>query len=164
MKTLILVRHAKSDRVTPVPRDADRKLLPKGIERAHKIAQYLVKHRCFPDLIISSPAVRTRETAALLAKGLEYPVESISIEPSLYAAYEERILEVIFAVDDDIRTLMLVGHNPEFTDLANLFLDQPLEILPTTGVVALEFKTDHWNEISIAKRSTLFVVLPKLLP
>lgn len=163
MKTLYLVRHAKSDWSQPGQKDSERILLPKGIKRTERVLVYLRRKEVKPDLIICSHATRAHDTAVLLAKGLNYPIERIQKDPSIYASEEENILEVIYAVDDSIESLMIVGHNPEFTNLSNLFLDSPIEWLPTSGVVSVSFDTHQWNQINMAPKTTNFFIYPKAL-
>lgn len=163
MKTLCIVRHAKSDWSQPGQKDIDRTLLPKGIKKTLRILVYLNRKGVNPDLIISSHAVRARETARILADGLGYPVNNIQVDNTIYASDEEKVLDVIYGVDDKINTLIIVGHNPEFTHLSNMFLDTPVEMLPTSAVVSINFDTDHWNEIGSVPRSTNFFIYPKAL-
>ncbi|MHC1707028.1 MAG: histidine phosphatase family protein [Bacteroidales bacterium] len=163
MKTLYIVRHAKSDWSQPGQKDSDRILLPKGIKRTERILVYLNRKEIIPDLIICSHAVRAMETARLIARGLGYPVENIQIDKTIYASDEDQILDVIYGVSDDINSLLIVGHNPEFTNLSNLFTDNPIEWLPTSGVVSVSFDTKRWNQINTAGRTTNFFIYPKAL-
>ncbi len=163
MKTLYLVRHAKSDWTLPGQKDIDRPLLPKGVKRTEKIIQYLLKKQVMPGLILSSPAVRALQTAKQIASGIGYPEKKIQIEKTIYASNEDMLLDLIFAADDRLDSIMMVGHNPEITNLANLFLASPVEWLPTTAVASLTFDTDKWNEITAAKTRTNYYISPKTL-
>ncbi|HRY33555.1 MAG TPA: histidine phosphatase family protein [Bacteroidales bacterium] len=163
MKTLYLVRHAKSDWNQPGQKDIDRPLLPKGVKRTDKVIQYLLKKQVMPDLILSSPAVRALLTARQIASGIGYPEKNIQIEKNIYASSEDMLLDLIYAADDRVESIMMVGHNPEMTNLANLFLPSPIEWLPTTGVASLLFETDKWHEIAAAKTRTNFYIYPKAL-
>jgi phosphohistidine phosphatase len=163
MKTLYLVRHAKSSWDHPGLSDFERPLLSTGIKKTSQIIKYLKKKNVSADLIISSPAVRAFETAKLIASGIEYPAGNIKPEPSLYNSGIDDYLDVIREIPDDINSLMIFGHNLTITHVANLFLDPGIDLLPTSGVVAVTFDTNEWKNISGAKKEQEFVVFPKML-
>jgi phosphohistidine phosphatase len=163
MKTLCIVRHAKSSwDFTNLP-DYERPLLETGIIRTRKIIDYLKGQKVNPGLIICSHAVRAKETAAMIAEGFSYPVDRIKIEEKIYTGNEGDVFDVIIKIDKNIEHLMIVGHNPTLTSLANNFVDKPLDWLPTSGVVCVEFKTDKWENILQAKKKVKFVISPKLI-
>jgi phosphohistidine phosphatase len=163
MKTLYLVRHAKSSWDHPGLSDFERPLMATGIKKTKQITKYLIEKDVSVDLIISSPAVRALETAKLIAAGLDYPIENIKQEPALYEARFDEYLNLIHGIPDEINSLMLFGHNPTITSFANIFLDQGIDILPTSGVVAISFETEHWIKISKIQPEQKFVVFPKML-
>jgi phosphohistidine phosphatase len=163
MKTLYLIRHAKSSWSHPGVSDFNRPLLDTGIKRNRKIIKYLNKNNISVDLMISSPAVRTLETARLIAEGIDYPVENISQEPLLYEADTNEFLNVIYEVPDEINSLMIVGHNFTISNVASFFLGPEIEILPTSGLAAISFDTKHWRNIPSVRPERLFVVFPKML-
>lgn len=163
MKTLYLVRHAKSSWDHPGLSDAERPLMTKGIERSQRIIGFLNERKVSPDLYVSSPAVRAFETAKLFAVGMGCPIEKIVIEQRIYDGYYDRILDIIYATPNDKDSLMMFGHNPTITNLANLFLHPGIEDMPTSTVVAIGFKTPKWEEIPNAKSQQLFIVSPKML-
>ena len=153
MKTLYIARHAKSSWDDMQVSDHDRKLLPVGKNRTKKIARWLKEHKVFPDKIISSTAVRAYKTACLLAQGMGFPEEKTEKKTTLYNADTEDIMEIIYALPDTVEKVMVVGHNPAFTVLVNLFLDWEHQIdnLPTSGVAAILFDTNKWEETDQAK-------------
>jgi len=163
MKSLYIIRHAKSDWSTPGQKDEDRDLMGKGIKRTMMIIAYLKQKEVLPDLIIASPAIRAATTAKLIADGLDYPEDHIQHEKIFYTGDSDDILDLIFETENTVDTLMVVGHNPTFTNLANRFLDEKLEWLPTTGTVCIHFETEAWSEIRKCPRETGFVVFPKML-
>ena len=163
MKVLYIVRHAKSSWDHPGLPDYKRPLIKSGVVRTEKIIDHLKSQQANPGLIISSHAVRARETAVMIAAGLSYPESSIRIEEKIYSGNEDDILDMIFGIDNNIDQLMLVGHNPTFTSLASSFLNTPMDWLPTSGVVCIEFKTDKWENILLVKKRTKFVTFPKHL-
>ena len=163
MKTLLIVRHAKSSWDFPELPDYDRPLIETGIARTRMVIGYLIEKGIKPDLIICSHAVRAKETALLIAEGLHYPKDKIKVEEKIYSGNEDDVFDLIFGVPDTLEQLLIVGHNPTFTNIANNFLENQLEWLPTSGVVCIEFKTDKWENIHKAKKTTKFVISPKTI-
>ncbi|MFH1296591.1 MAG: histidine phosphatase family protein [Bacteroidota bacterium] len=163
MKTLYLVRHAKSSWDHPGLSDIERPLMEKGVARSHRVIEYLKGHGVHPDLILSSPAVRAIETANLFAVGLGYPLGDVVVERKIYDGYYDRILDIIYATPDHIGSLMIVGHNPTITNLANLFLHPGIDDMPTSSMVGICFETLIWEKVPNADTRQLFVVSPKML-
>lgn len=163
MKKLYLIRHAKASPVSSDLDDIDRPLIEKGIVKTERIIKYLKKNDIFPDLIISSPAERALATATLIAKGLGYPEDQIKTDRKIYDGYYDRILDIIYSTPNDVNNLMIFGHNPTITHMANLFIHPGIEPLPTTGTVCITFRTDKWEEIPAAETNKEFVITPKML-
>jgi phosphohistidine phosphatase len=163
MKTLYIVRHAKSSWDYPGLPDYERPLLEAGKRKTEKIIDYLIRQDTKPDLILSSHAVRAKETAALIAKGLSYPEDKIQILTMIYQGNIEDLFKLIVGLPSEINSVMMVGHNPTFTSLANHFLAESIDWLPTSGVVCIEFKTEKWENIIGAEKRTKFVISPKLI-
>ncbi len=163
MKTLYIVRHAKSSWEFPALPDFDRPLLEKGKKRTKRIIDYLLKQQVRLDLVISSSALRARETADYIARGIGYNPEDIKLDPSLYHADNELLFDQFLDLNDEIQSLMLVGHNPTLTNFVNNWLKPPIDWLPTSGVVCIEFETDRWEKIREASSYVKFVVFPKLI-
>ncbi len=161
MKTLFLVRHAKSSWENPDVKDHERPLLQKGIKRTEKIAEFLKRRKLTPGIIVSSHAVRANETAGLIAKHLSYPEEDIIIDEKLYLSGVNSIMNVIYALPEEKDSAMIVGHNPCMTQLVNLFLETKIETLPTTGLVCVAFDTKTWSDVPLAESKVKFVVFPK---
>ena len=163
MKTLYLIRHAKASLENLRDRDSDRPLLEKGLRRTRHIIDYLQKKNTRVDLIISSPAVRAYDTARVLAHALNFPLENIKIERVIYNGNEDKIADLFYDLSSKIDKLMIVGHNPSITNFANLLLPEPIDYLPTSGLVCLQFDTNSWDEIWQAKIIVNFVVTPRML-
>lgn len=163
MKTLYIVRHAKSSWDFPQLQDYERPLIPKGVTRTKKIADFLIAKGVKPDLIVSSYATRAIETAEILAKELKYPDTDIITNSSIYNADDESIFSVIYAFPDDKSSVLMVGHNPTFTQLANHFLKERIHYLPTSAVVSVSFDTNSWTHIDSCKHQVNFVAIPKNL-
>jgi phosphohistidine phosphatase len=100
------------------------------------------------ELVLSSPATRAQQTAEALAEELLYPWDEIVTEESLYEADSEEILAVIEEQDDWVDSVMVVGHNPGLTSLANYLGRIDIENVPTSGVVELRYDVSSWSRIA----------------
>ncbi len=163
MKTLYIIRHGKSSWEEAGKTDHDRILLPKGVKRTLKVAAFLKGKNIKPDKIVSSTANRAYETAAIVAGIIDYPLEKVSVETSFYDAEESTILDYLFGIDNEVNSLMIFGHNPTFTNLANLFLGDIIDWMPTTAVLSINFDTSKWENIMLAKKEKNFLITPKML-
>ncbi len=163
MKILYIVRHAKSSWDFPELSDHERPLLEKGKKRTRKIISFLQDKKAKPDVIITSSAIRARETAGYLATGLGLTKDQLQIDPALYHADSERIFDLFIDLSDNYQQVMLVGHNPALTNFVNLFLEPTIDWLPTSAVVCLAFDTDHWDGIKTSGFEVRYVAYPKLI-
>lgn len=161
MKTIYLVRHAKSSWDDPSLRDFDRPLNDRGKNDAPRMGKRLRKRGILPDLILSSSAKRARSTAKRIAETLGYPEKEIQLTDTLYHAEPEVILSVIHRLPDSCNSVMLVGHNPGLTDFANEFLGVRIDNVPTCGVVAAQFDVRSWKDVGEAQGRFLFFDYPK---
>jgi phosphohistidine phosphatase len=150
MKTLYLLRHAKSSRADTSLPDRERPLEPRGERDATKMGRRWSQRHVKPDLIMSSPAVRALATAQVVAQGLEYNTQQITVDDRLYAATEDALIAVIEALDDTLDRVMLVGHNPGFTALAHHF-DGEITHLPTCALAEFRFAAESWTGIGQAR-------------
>jgi phosphohistidine phosphatase len=139
MKTLFLVRHAKSSRDDPTLADRDRPLDDRGERDAPKMGERLARRDIKPELILSSPARRALTTAQIMAKKLDY-------KDRIYASSAKALLEVIHGLDDKLKCVMLVGHNPEMSELANR-LSREIADMATCAVAEFEFDIKSWTRI-----------------
>jgi phosphohistidine phosphatase len=145
MKTLTIFRHAKSSWDFPDLTDHDRPLNKRGERDAPVMAERLQTAGIRPSLILSSPAVRAWRTAKILARQIGYPVEFLQREPGLYHAGVNKLLDIIAVQDDGFNNIVIVGHNPGLTDLANELEPGLTSNLPTAGFVTLRVETDDWD-------------------
>ena len=148
MKTLYLLRHAKSSWKFPELADFDRPLNPRGKRDAPKMGQRLRKRGVLPTLLMSSPALRAKKTAQKVARELGYPVSSIQYNPAQYEASLGELLTILRNVPDQVEALMLAGHNPELTALANYITPHYIDNIVTAGVVAIDLPVARWDEIA----------------
>lgn len=161
MKTLYIVRHAKSSWDYPELSDIDRPLNKRGEKDAPEMGRRLNQRDIFPDLMISSPANRALTTCKVIASALDYPQESIEVNDRVYHAGENRLLDVVRNADDTWLSVMIFGHNPGFTDFANSLTDEYIDNIPTCGVFACTFDVDRWQEVDFGKGKKLFFDYPK---
>jgi len=147
MLTLYLVRHAKSSWSHPGLRDHDRPLNERGLRDAPRMAQLLVEHQtALPDLLVSSTAKRALSTAVYFAEAFGLEHDAIQQEPRIYEAYPEDIVRILSELPDSVKTVMLFGHNPTFTSVANIFAgDDLIENVPTCGVVKIVSTAEDWK-------------------
>ncbi|NQV29830.1 MAG: phosphohistidine phosphatase SixA [Candidatus Marinimicrobia bacterium] len=164
MKNLYIVRHSKAVEFAPDYTDFNRCLADSGVEKATLIAEYLFKDVKQLDLILSSPACRALETAQIFAMKLNYPIDNVEIDPSLYHfGGIETVMDIISEVSDTNESLMLVGHNPTFNALAWHLCPEFRSGMPTSAVVALTFKTNSWSSLSTCKGRLLAYLTRKSL-
>jgi phosphohistidine phosphatase len=145
MKILTLFRHAKSSWDHPELADRDRPLNKRGERDAPAMAERLKEAGIRPSLILSSPAVRTWKTARKVAKQIGYPLEFLQREPGLYHAGVNKLLDIIAVQDDGFNNIVLIGHNPGLTDLANELEPGLTSNIPTSGFVTFRIDTDDWD-------------------
>lgn len=157
MKTLFLLRHAKSRSVDPTLDDHDRPLNPRGKQAAPAIGRYMAQHDYRPQLILCSSAERARQTLALVMEQID--VAAVCYEPELYLASAEALLARLRALSDAQTAVAIVGHNPGLGDLALALTraDGPASEtalrthlgakFPTGGLAAIQLPVKTWNDI-----------------
>jgi phosphohistidine phosphatase len=161
MKTLYLVRHAKSSWKYPRLDDFERPLNKRGRKNAPFMGSILKKLKVAPDIIISSPANRAATTARIIADTIDYPLEKIRYEETIYATSEYDLLQVIQQLDDAVSQAMLVSHNPAITDLANSIGDTAISNIPTSGVCCINLDISSWAKIGDQRGKLKFFDFPK---
>lgn len=147
MLTLTLVRHAKSMHEAYVKSDIERHLAPRGYEDAALSTYWIKKNGLFPDLLVSSPAIRAYSTALIFANSIGYPTDAIKLNSSIYEANTKQLIYVINEFDDRFKSIIMFGHNPGFTDLINTLVEPIISNFPTSGVAILKFKKLSWATI-----------------
>ena len=126
------------------------------------MGERLAARRVRPSLILTSTAKRALETARTVARVLGYPREFVQVEPALYLADPVAILDVIGKQEERFTEIMVVGHNPGFTELVNQLLpDLELHNLPTAGVVGMESSATRWADVAARNTTLLFYDYPK---
>jgi phosphohistidine phosphatase len=162
MKTLILMRHAKAVHADGLQNDFDRNLNERGKEDAAEMSKRLLDKKLITDLIICSAAKRTFKTAKIAAEQLSYNQDNIQKEFELYNCTVDEALNVIRHINDDYKTVLLVGHNPSITSLGGYLTSVLIESLPTSGLVCIGFKGISWKQVARNMGELSWVDLPKL--
>ena len=160
MKTLYLVRHAKSSWNIGGIDDIDRPLNERGYTDAHAMAKRLSK-KLQPGSIISSPAIRAVSTALIFSRVFETEASAIQIHPLLYDTGPKQYLQVIGALSDEHSSAFLFGHNPVITETANMLGGTQLIDVATTGIVGIEFEVMTWKKVKEAHGRMIFYDFPK---
>ena len=145
MKTLTILRHAKSSWGDANLVDHDRPLNARGKRDAPIMAARMAEVGIRPSLILSSSAKRAWSTAKEVAKELSYPAEFLQRERDLYHAGVRGLLDVLAEQDTGFNSILLVGHNPGLTDFANYLVPDLTDNIPTCGYLSVKFNLDNWN-------------------
>lgn len=159
MKTLYLMRHAKSSWKDTSIIDFDRPLNKRGLHDAPLIGSLLKSKKINIELIISSPAKRAKETAKILANELVFK-GYIIFDEEIYEATLDQLISKIKNLDENINRVMLIGHNPGLTNLANYLSKEFITNIPTCGVVALTIEKS-WKNIVAKDCEIIFFEYPK---
>jgi phosphohistidine phosphatase len=144
MKKLLLLRHAKSSWADSSLPDFERPLNERGQRAAPLVGKFMRERQLRPDLIISSPAKRTRETIALVLDAARLETET-RYDERIYEATLARLLEVVSQIEDDKREVMLVGHNPGFENLLERLTNES-ERMPTAALALVTLNAEKWDE------------------
>jgi phosphohistidine phosphatase len=169
VKTILLLRHAKSAWGQPGLDDHDRPLNKRGERAAEAMAEHIVHNAPRPDLILCSTAVRTRQTLAPLVHRLANPAPPIALEKGLYLATEGELLVRLRAVPEEVRTLLLIGHNEGIGELANALagdgnpgtLERLHEKFPTGALATLKLGEVPWQDLAPGQADLAAFVRPR---
>jgi phosphohistidine phosphatase len=161
MKTLLLLRHAKSSWKDTTLRDFERPLNRRGLKAAPLMGKFMRKRKIAPELIISSPALRARTTASLVMEsgGLQ---SELRYDERIYEADVETLLKVVSQIDETAETALLVGHNPGFQELVKALTNEEHEF-PTAALALVSLKTDKWSAVQPKTGRLKLFVTPRSL-
>jgi phosphohistidine phosphatase len=161
MKTLLLLRHAKSDWDNTGLPDFDRPLAPRGKRDAPTMGKALKKREPLPDLIIASPAVRARETIKAVIEAAKLDIQP-QFDERIYGASSDELLALVRRLPQTSSCVLLVGHNPGFEELVGR-LTGAYESMPTAALACIEFQVDHWEEVQDQAGKLAWLLTPKRL-
>ena len=144
MKYLTLIRHAEAQVQSGSP-DIERLLSTYGSQMAPVMGRRLESQGVEPDIVYTSPSARTKETAKILCYEIGFPLEKIEIKDEIYRASLMNLFTLIQAANEDLKHLMLIGHNPTITEFANaLCKDHQISHMATCGVFKVALDVDYW--------------------
>jgi len=162
MKSIYLIRHAKSSWIKPALSDFDRPLNDRGKNDIPTIAKELIKLDFNPELILCSPSKRTRETLKKLKNHLKLNDEKIKFIDSIYESSTQNLIALTNNLPSTVNSVALIAHNPAITQLSNYLTDYYIDNIPTCGVVKIDLNIDQWNEIIQGVGLQNFFIYPKM--
>ncbi len=161
MKTLLLIRHAKSSWDDTSLNDFDRPLNDRGKRDAPIMAERLSEKKIDVDAFVSSPAKRAARTAKIFAEEFKIKKDDIVFKTELYMASADIFFEVIKKMDDHLDCVSIFSHNPGLTDFANELTEVRVDNIPTCGIFAVKADIKHWADFKEAKKKFWFFDYPK---
>jgi phosphohistidine phosphatase len=161
MKTLLLLRHAKSSKDDPALADFDRPLNKRGKQDSKLIGDFIGKKSLRPDMVISSPAKRARQTTELMLKAAGLDVVP-KFDERIYEASAHRLFQVVSEIEPQATTAVLVGHNPGFEDLVLLLTGEARD-LPTASLICLQLPVNNWSSTQRGSGTVTWFITPKEL-
>ena len=159
MKTLFLLRHAKSSWKDQSLPDFERPLNRRGKQAAEAIGRYLKRELIVPELVLSSPALRARETIERVAKEAKWTPE-IRFDQRIYEAGGLRLLDVVSQIENERKTALLVGHNPGIQELLMLLTGESKRV-PTAALIKIELKTSKWPNAADKRAKLAWLIKPR---
>lgn len=161
-KTLVLIRHAKSSWKYEFLSDYDRPLNRRGLGDALLMAEQLKFRRRMPDLVVSSPAVRTYSTAAMIMKQLDVSSGKIQLEESLFHSSGNQYGSILKGIDNAHDVVFMVGHNPGISDFLESITNSEYVDLPTCCVTEVVFESNSWSEAVEQGGKMKYQLYPKM--
>ncbi|MDQ6902640.1 MAG: histidine phosphatase family protein [Bacteroidota bacterium] len=161
MKTLLLVRHAKSSWDDVMLPDFERTLNERGKRDAPAMAKRIGERNLDIDAFISSPAKRAKKTAEIFIKELKEKDKKLLLVPTLYEATILSFYDAVENIKNKNKVVALFSHNPGITDFANRLTEEKINDMPTCGIFAVSINTDNWKDFKNAKKTFLFFDFPK---
>jgi phosphohistidine phosphatase len=161
MKTLLLLRHAKSSKDDPSLKDLDRQLNERGTKDAQLIGKYVRQQKIKAELVISSPAERARQTTELVLKSAGLKIE-LKFEKRIYEASVRSLLNLVSQIEDTANAVILVGHNPGFEELLEALTGDARD-LPTASLACIELSVEKWSKARTGAGNLKWLMAPKEL-
>jgi phosphohistidine phosphatase len=170
MKTVLLLRHGKSDWSDMSKVDFDRPLAKRGLNDAPRMGEVLALFKCVPDKILSSPARRAKQTIEMVVKACGYK-KSIQWQDSFYGGSSDNLIAALQNLPDTVERAMLVGHNPTLEETVVALLlgygarwtyDFAIKI-PTAGLVCLDLDIVEWAELEPGDATLRWFLIPRLV-
>jgi phosphohistidine phosphatase len=163
MKTLLIIRHAKSSWSVASLNDFDRSLNERGKKDAPVMAQRLLDRKIMIDAFVSSPAKRAKKTAEIFCTAYHKNINDIIYVSALYQAIPDVFFQVIEQLDDGFNCVAIFSHNPGITDFVNQLMDTAsVDDMPTCGVFAVQINIIKWKDFKKTKKDFLLFDFPKV--
>jgi len=159
MKTLYIVRHAKSSWKYESVDDSDRPLKKRGINDAYLMSKNLQKTISKPDVFITSSAIRALHTGMIFCNTFNYALSNLKINKSLYSFSDGYLIKTVKALDDSYDSAIIFSHDHGISTFVNKFGNKKINHVPTCGIIGIELKIKHWKNLS--KGKTVLVDFPK---
>ena len=163
MKQVIFLRHAKSDWGNEQLKDIDRHLNERGYSDAYLLGQWFAENKAVPDLVLCSTALRAFSTAQIFARAMDLRPEAFRLEPAIYEASLGTLCSIIAKQSEQFRCILMVGHNPGFTEVCNELGDLYFDNIPTCGLVSIKFDSENWGSAAESKGKVEYYRFPKEL-
>jgi phosphohistidine phosphatase len=158
-KYLYLLRHAKAEKGWAGLDDMDRPLHPIGVDEASRIATMFGAVSPLPDMVLSSPSVRTYSTALVFCKILGFDCDKIKLDQRIYEADLKSLMRVISEIPNQVDSVLMVGHNPSMTQLADYFHGN-LAHMSTSSLIGFSLQVDEWMHFDIANTQLVCQFVP----
>ena len=162
MKTLLVMRHAKSDWGVAYADDHERPLAPRGIKAARRMGRFLADAGAAPELVVSSTAIRALTTAELAAEAGNWGCPIVTT-PDFYASDPERVLEVIAGTKPEVECVLVAGHEPTWSGLVSLLVGHARVGMPTGAIACLDLPVGGWAAIGPSACELRWLVTPRML-
>ena len=159
MKTLLLLRHAKSSWKDTSVKDFDRPLNQRGLKAAPAIGRLMRKRKLQPELVLSSPAERARQTTQLVLEAAGLKTE-VRYDERIYEASAARLFEIVSQIDEEAGMVMMVGHNPGFEELLETLTGEASS-LSTAALACIELDSEKWSKVKAGENRLAWLVKPK---
>lgn len=161
-RSLLILRHAKSDHSEKEDDDFDRPLSDEGVKEAEEMGEFMKEHEKWVDLIVASPSARTRQTIQIICKKAGYDFKAVVWDSSLYQCNVNHFIQQVRKVNDDYHTVLFVGHNSAITGVVNkLQSTQHFDEIKTCGLVDLYYPDAHWANVGTQNAVLSYYHKPK---
>jgi phosphohistidine phosphatase len=162
-KTLLLLRHGKSDWDRDTGRDRERPLAKRGRKAAKAVGHIIAQAGQVPDVVVTSPTVRTRETVSIAADAGDWSCR-VREDDALYGAGAPDVIALMRAEPDTTEQLMLVGHEPTWSETVAALIGGGVHRVPTGAVARIDLDVDSWSQVGPGTGRLIFLLPPRLLP
>lgn len=163
MKTVYFFRHAKSDWEAEFGADRERPIKKRGVKDARRVGRFLAETDQLPDLVLCSPALRTRQTLAEAVKGGNWPEVEEHLIEGLYESTAERVLFEIREIPDTAEVVLLLGHEPTWSDAVAHLIGGGTVRMVTASVARVDLDVARWVDVTPGYGELIWLLPPKLL-